>query len=99
MVLGLIPQGYGDGLPRTYQKGGYVLIGGIRRPIVGRISMNMAVVDLSASRIPSSGADVVLIGSQGSEMITPEDHAVITDTIPYEVTTRISPLLPRVLVD
>jgi alanine racemase len=98
MMLGLIPQGYGDGLPRTYQKGGYVLIDGIRCPILGRISMNMAVVDLSELGIPSSGADVVLIGSQGSEMITPEDHAVITDTIPYEVTTRISPILPRVLV-
>jgi alanine racemase len=114
MVLGLVPQGYGDGLPRSYQKGGCVLVDGIRRPIVGRISMNMAVIDLSEHTIsdhgiaepskidnqyPKSGASVVLIGSQGSASITAAEHAIITDTIAYEVTTRISPLLPRLLVE
>jgi alanine racemase len=114
MVLGLVPQGYGDGLPRSYQKGGCVLVDGIRRPIVGRISMNMAVIDLSEHNIsdhgfaepskidnqyPKSGASVVLIGSQGCASITAAEHAIITDTIAYEVTTRISPLLPRLLVE
>lgn len=111
MVIGLVPQGYGDGIPRAYQQGGWVLVEGTRRAIIGRISMNMLVVDLSedtsenlsnrgneAGRI-RPGTPVLIIGSQGDEAITPYDHATITNTVPYEVVTRICPLLPRLLVD
>ncbi len=102
MTIGLVPQGYGDGLPRAYAEGS-VLVNGERCSILGRISMNMITIDLTPLQLTgerlSTELPAVLLGSQGSETISAEDHAVRTSTIPYEVTTRISPLLPRVLAD
>jgi alanine racemase len=102
MTIGLIPQGYGDGLPRAYAEGA-VLVNGERCPILGRISMNMITIDLTPLRrcgnLLSTELPAVILGSQGAETISAEEHAVRTSTIPYEVTTRISPLLPRVLTD
>lgn len=98
-VLGLVPQGYGDGLPRSYGRGGTVLIEGKRCPILGRISMNMITVDLTDTRTRDAGAAVVIIGRQEDAVISADDHASLTGTIVYEVTTRISPLLPRRLID
>lgn len=97
-VLGLVPQGYGDGLPRSYGNDGMVLVNGKRCPILGRISMNMITVDLTDTLVREAGAPVVLLGSQEEETILVSEHAAKTNTIVYEVTTRISPFLPRRLI-
>jgi alanine racemase len=93
-----IPVGYGDGYHRALSNKGAVLIGGQRAPIVGRVCMDQFVVDVS--RIPgvAEGDEVVLIGSQGDERITPEEVAGLAGTINYEVTTGLLQRIPRLFL-
>ena len=97
--IAVIPQGYADGFPRSLSNQGMVLIGGRRCPVIGRVSMNMFTVD--ATNVPevAEGDEVVLIGDQGGKSISAQEVAERSDTINYEATTRISPLLPRIVVD
>jgi len=86
MRLALLPVGYSDGLRRELSgtdmhPGGWVMLHGQRAPIVGRISMNLTTVDVSAVPTAAVGDEVVLLG-QG---ITAEDHARCAHTIPYEI--------------
>ncbi len=96
--IALIPQGYSDGLPRSLSNKGMVLIGGKRCKIIGRVAMNMFVVDVTHVPQVKIEDEVVIIGQQGDEQITSEQFAETIDTINYEVTTRISPLLKRILI-
>jgi alanine racemase len=97
-TIALIPQGYADGYPRSLSNKGEVLIAGKRCPVLGRVSMNMFVVD--ASRVPhvEEGDEVILLGVSGKQSITAEQLGELSGTINYEVVTRINPLLPRVVV-
>ena len=96
--VALIPQGYFDGITRSLSNIGYFLIKGKKAPILGRVAMNMVVVDVSG--IPEVCADdeVVIIGEQGSKKISAEIIAKQINSINYEVTTKINSLLPRVVV-
>jgi len=96
--IALIPQGYADGVDRGLSNKGEFLIGGTRCKILGRVSMNMTVVDVSDLPKVKQGDEVVIIGSQGRGRITAEEIAEKIGTINYEVTTRISALLPRIVV-
>jgi alanine racemase len=73
-----------------------VLIGGQRVPIVGRVCMDMTMVDVT--RVPDVrvGDEAVLIGRQGAEEITAEEIAALTGTISYEVLCRVGARVPRV---
>jgi alanine racemase len=93
----VIPQGYSDGLPRSLSNNGEVLIKGKRAKILGRIAMNMMVVDVSNIKDVLPEDEVVILGGQCKNKITAEQIAKESDTINYEVTTRISALLPRVI--
>lgn len=97
--VAVVPQGYSDGYDRGLSNLGEVLIRGKRCSILGRVMMNLIVVDVS--HIPQIFVEdeVVLLGSQSNEEITAEEIAQKLDTINYEVVTRISSLLPRVIVD
>ncbi len=96
-TIALIPQGYADGYPRCLSNKGYVLIEGKRCPVLGRIAMNMFVVDVTKVKDVKENDEVVLLGTQGKAGITAEELAGWSDTINYEVVTRISPLLPRII--
>ncbi len=96
--IAVIPQGYSDGVDRGLSNKGMVLIGGKRCKILGRVAMNMFVVDVTDVPNVAIEDEVVIIGTQGKEKITPEEIAEIINTINYEITTRVSPLLPRVIV-
>jgi alanine racemase len=96
--IGIVPQGYSDGYDRGLSNSGEVLIGGARCPVIGRVAMNMFAVDLSPCPYARRDDEVVLIGRQGSEDLLAEELATRLGTINYEVTARISPLLPRKLV-
>jgi alanine racemase len=96
--IAVIPQGYADGFDRGFSNNGSVLIGGTRCKILGRIMMNMFVVDVSHLREVGIEDEVVILGSQGKEKITAEDMAEKVDTINYEITTRISSLLFRIII-
>ncbi len=97
MMIAVIPQGYSNGVNRLSSNNGSVLIKGKNAPILGRVAMNMFVVDVSHIKGVKPEDEVVILGSQKGETITSEDIANKTQTINYEVTTRINPLLPRII--
>lgn len=94
MRIGIVPQGYADGLDRGLSNAGAVLIQGRRCPMIGRVAMNMVAVDLGEIAAGPE-EEVVLLGAQGADRITAEEVADSLGTINYEVVARISPLLPR----
>lgn len=95
--LALLPLGYGDGLARELWRGADVLIRGRRAPIVGLVSMNQTVVDVTDLPEVVLGEEVVLLGKMGDHELTPEQRAP-AGTSAYEVTSLLSPRLPRVFV-
>jgi alanine racemase len=97
--IAVIPQGYSDGYDRGFSNCGEVLIGGKRCPVLGRVAMNMFVVDVTQLENVQNEDEVVLLGRQSNEEITAEELAEKIGTINYEITTRISPLLPRIIID
>ncbi|MBI4376642.1 MAG: alanine racemase [Elusimicrobia bacterium] len=94
--IATIPLGYADGLSRRFSTRGSVLLRGRRCPIVGRITMDMTMIDVSASAECRVGDEAVILGDQGKESITAGELAVLAETIPYEITTMISHRVPRV---
>ena len=96
-VVATVPIGYADGVPRTLSsRGGAVLIGGRRCPMVGVVTMDQLMVDCGPSADVAIGDEVVLLGEQGDERITADDWAEATGTIAYEVVCGIGPRVPRV---
>jgi alanine racemase len=94
VTIANIPIGYGDGFARMLSSRGDVLIGGTRRRIAGRVTMDttMAVCDDDDVAV---GDEVVLIGTQGTETITATEIAQKINTINYEVACSIGPRVPR----
>jgi alanine racemase len=84
-TIALIPIGYANGYPRILSNRGEVLIRGKRFPVIGRVCMNLIVVRVEASLKLRTGEEVVLMGNQGRDMITPDDLAGKAGTIPYEL--------------
>ena len=98
MRLALLAAGYADGLDRGLGNCFSLLVRGQRAPLVGRISMDQAVLDVTEIPGVSAGDEVVILGEQGGGSITAFDHARATGTIPWEVFTRIGPRVQRVAV-
>jgi alanine racemase len=96
MRLALLPVGYADGLDRRLGNNFSLLVRGQRAPLVGRISMDLAVLDVTEINGVEAGDEVVILGSQGSETIGVFEHAEASGTIPWEVFTRIGPRVRRV---
>ncbi len=99
MRLGVIPLGYADGIPRALGNAGSVLVDGARCAIIGRVAMNMSVIDLTHAPNAKSGSRVTLIGRDGEDEITAEDWGTWSGSINYEIVTRIPESLPRVYTD
>jgi alanine racemase len=89
--VALIPVGYSDGFRRGLSSNGEVLIHGQRAPVVGRVSMEKTVINVSNIPDVSIGDEVVLIGTQENETLTADDMARRLNTISYEVLTGILP--------
>jgi len=94
--VGVLPLGYGDGVRRGLSNNAEVLIDGRRFPLVGTVSMDNVTVDLGPETDVEPGAEAVLIGSQGGELILAEDLAGRLGTINYEITCGISARVSRV---
>ncbi|HWG08986.1 MAG TPA: alanine racemase [Solirubrobacteraceae bacterium] len=96
--LGVLPIGYGDGWRRGLSNNADVLVDGLRRPLVGTVSMDNITIDLGAEQSAERlrGARAVLIGADGEERITAEELARRLDTINYEITCGLTPRVPRV---
>jgi alanine racemase len=91
-----LPVGYGDGLNRMLSSRGQVIVRGSFAPIIGNISMDMTLIDVTDVPGASIGDEVVLIGKQGSAEIDAWEHASLCGTIPYEILCNIGPRVPRV---
>ena len=88
--------GYGDGWPRVHANNGWVLVRGVRRPIVGAVSMDGITVDLGDGHDVTYADEFVVIGEQMGARIDADEVAAQRRTINYEVTTALRDRLPRV---
>lgn len=98
MRLALVAAGYADGLDRRLGNRFSLLLRGQFAPLVGRISMDQSVLDVTEIAGVSPGDEVVILGTQGDAAITAFDHAQAAETIPWEVFTRIGPRVARLAV-
>ena len=96
--IAVLPIGYWDGYDRKLSGIANVLIKGKRCKVLGRVCMNMIMVDVSHLSDVKLEDEVVLLGKQGSEEITADELAQKIGTINYEVVTRINPLIPRIVI-
>lgn len=96
--LAILPVGYYDGYDRGLSNCGQVLVRGRRAPVVGRVCMNMTMVDVTGVEGVGLEDEVALLGRQGKEEITAGEIAQKLGTINYEVVSRINPLLPGVYI-
>ena len=95
-VVGTVPLGYADGVPRRLASvGGEVLVRGRRRPIAGTVTMDQLLVDCGPASDVVVGDEVVLIGRQGQDQITAHDWAELLGTISYEIVCGVGPRVPR----
>jgi len=97
-TVGLVPAGYGDGVPRHASNVAQVLVDGKRRAIRGRVCMDQFVVDLGGD-LPAAGDDVVLFGPGSNGEPTAQDWAEASGTISYEIVTRIGGRMTRRYVE
>ncbi len=96
--LAVMPVGYSDGYDRKLSNGGRALVRGRSVPVVGRVAMNMTMLDVTDTDAAEND-EVTLIGRQGEAEITAEELAEKTGTIAYETLSRIHSTIPRALVD
>jgi alanine racemase len=95
-TVAVLPIGYADGFDRVgNSKRGHVLINGKRCKVLGRVCMNMTMVDVTDAGPVKPDQEVVLVGKQGKERISAEELATLGKTINYEIVTRINWDIPR----
>jgi alanine racemase len=94
-TIAIVPAGYADGLDLRLAGRGSVLIRGRRAPIVGSVTMDMLMADVTGLEV-SPGDEVVIIGSQGGDRIDVREMAAQIGTIPYEILCRIGSRIERV---
>lgn len=97
--IATLPIGYGDGYPRALSNCGEVLVRGQRARVVGRICMDQMMIDVTDIEGVTVGDEVVLIGKQGSGLITADELAERIGTINYELVTRLGERIPRIYLD
>ncbi len=93
--IATLPIGYAEGLPRSAGNGAHALVRGVRVPVVGRVCMNMAFLDVTDVPASVAGDRVTLIGADGDERITAEELARACGTIGYEIVARLPANVPR----
>jgi alanine racemase len=95
-VIATVPVGYADGFNRRSSNRGHMLVNGQRAPIVGRVCMDLTMIDVG--HIPGVAVEdeVVILGRQANEAITADELAGLLGTINYEVTSAITARVPRV---
>ena len=96
--LAVLPVGYFDGYSRSLSNHSYVLVGGKRAPVRGRVCMNLMMADVSDIKGVKLGDEVTLIGSSGGDSVSAEQLAGWANSINYEVLSRLGSHIPRIIV-
>jgi alanine racemase len=97
-LIATIPIGYDDGYPRTLSNRGRVIVSGKFAPVVGRVSMDLTLVDVTEVPGVSLNDQVTLLGQHGEVSITAEEIAKTAGTISYEISCGISSRVPRIYI-
>jgi alanine racemase len=95
-LIATLPVGYADGYQRLLSNRGEVLLNGKRAPVVGRVCMDLTMVDVTDIADVQHGNEVVLLGRQDAAEITADEMAAWANTISYEILTSISARVPRI---
>jgi len=93
--IAVVPIGYAEGIPRAVSNTGAMLVHGRRAPIVGRVCMDVTMLDVTEIPQAQPGSRVTLIGSDGDEVLTADHWAQWADTISYEIVARLPETVPR----
>lgn len=95
-TIALLTAGYGDGVPRAVSNRAEVLIRGARCPVLGRVTMDQTIVDVTDVPGVIAGDEAVLVGRQGASEITIAEFSERADTIPWETLVSVTKRVPRV---
>ena len=95
-LIATIPIGYNDGLPRALSNKGRAIIKGKFAPVVGRVSMDLTILDVTDLPQVELFDEVILIGEQDNQRITVEEVAAQSETISYEITCGVGKRVPRI---
>ena len=97
-TIATVPVGYADGYSRLLSNRGSMLVRGRRAPIVGRVCMDLTMIDVGHIDDVSLEDEVVMLGRQGKEAVTADEIAGLTGTINYEVVSSITARVPRIYI-
>ncbi len=98
-TIATVPVGYADGYSRLLSNQGHMLIRGQRAPIVGRVCMDLTMLDVGHIPGVMMEDEVVIFGSQGEGFITADEIATTLNTINYEVLSSITARVPRIYLN
>jgi alanine racemase len=94
--IAVLPVGYADGYPRLLSNRARVIVGGEYAPVVGRVSMDLTIVDVSHIRGVAVGDEVILIGRDNGKSVDAVELARLCESVPYEILCGLSQRVPRV---
>jgi len=94
--IAVLPVGYADGYPRLLSNRARVIVRGEYAPVVGRVSMDLTIVDVSHIRDVAVGDEVILIGTGGGRTVDAVELARLCESVPYEILCGLSQRVPRV---
>ena len=94
--IAVLPVGYADGYPRLLSNRARVIVRGEYAPVVGRVSMDLTMVDVGQIPGVAVGDEVILIGSSGAKSVDAVELAQLCESVPYEILCGISQRVPRV---
>ncbi len=101
-TIAVLPIGYSNGYLRALSNKAFVLIQGVRCPVVGRVTMDQLIIDVStvclSGQIPRIGQEAVLVGHQKDQTLSCDELALWADTISYEIVCSLGSRLPRVYI-
>jgi len=97
-TIGTLPLGYADGYPRLLSNKGIVIYRGKRVKVVGTVTMDQIMIDISKFENPKIGEDVIILGKNGKEEVSADEIAKKCRTINYEIVTRIGKRMPKVYI-
>jgi alanine racemase len=95
-TIATVPVGYADGLNRLLSSRGQMLVHGQRVPIIGRVCMDLTMLDVDGIENVQIGDEVVIFGQQGNETLSVDEMASLLNTINYEIVSTITARVPRV---
>jgi len=97
--IGVLPLGYADGYSRFFSNNAEVLVKGKRVPVVGRICMDLTMIDITDVKDVRGNDEVIILGKQGKESITAQELAYKANTISYEILTSLGNKSKRIYVE